>query len=70
MKTETYLDVNVHPGKWYISRIIPSSCCSSSHMDRESLKKTILIGPFDSDIEAEAAQTSLDDPADTEIWEG
>ena len=69
MKTETYLDVNVRPGKWYISRVLPS-CCGSTHEDRESLKRTILIGPFDSDIEAEAAQTSLDDPAETAIWEG
>ncbi len=69
MKTETYLDIKARPGKWYVSRILPS-CCGTSHEDQESLQKTILIGPFDSDMEAEAAQTSLDDPADTTVWEG
>ena len=69
MKTETYLDITVQAGKWYVSRILPS-CCGSSREDQESLSKTIMIGPFDSDIEAEAAQTSLDDPIETAVWEG
>ena len=68
MKTETYLDITVQPGKWYVSRTA-SSCCGSSRKDQESLGKTIMIGPFDSDMEAEAAQTSLDDPGETAIWE-
>ncbi len=69
MKTETYLDITVQPGKWYVSRIHPS-CCGSSVDDEESMRKSILVGPFDSDMEAEAAQTSLDDPGNSTVWEG
>jgi len=34
------------------------------------MRKSILVGPFDSDMEAEAAQTSLDDPGNSTVWEG
>ncbi len=69
MKTETYLDITVQPGKWYVSRI-NLSCCGATVGDEESLRKSIVVGPFDSDMEAEAAQTSLDDPGNTNVWEG
>jgi hypothetical protein len=69
MKAETYLDITVQPGKWYVSRI-HQACCSAVIENEEVMRKSILAGPFDSDMEAEAAQTAMDDPGNTAVWEG